>query len=128
VGELGREERGWEGRGSEVLTALETLAHGGATTQTQQAGQGVTLQAPKAGSDVTKHKSWPKNGRALSNTLHRLAPTLRAVGIEVQFTRDSGTGKRTIVLTTLGTQPRTAPPSSGPASTPPRPGRVQGGI
>jgi hypothetical protein len=122
IRDFAQQHNPWEGTASELLTELEKLAQGGVTPG------GVTMQAPKAGSDVTKHKSWPKNGRALSNTLRRLAPTLRAVGVDIQFTRDSGTGKRTIVLTTLGTQPRTAPPSSGPASTPPRPGRVQGGI
>jgi hypothetical protein len=78
------------------------------------------MQAPKAGNDVTKHKGWPKNGRALSNALRRLAPTLRAVGIDVQLGdgagREPGTGKRLIKLTTLPPQP----PSSH--------GRVQGTI
>jgi hypothetical protein len=104
----------WEGTASELLTALETLAHGGVTTG------GVTMQAPKVGNDVTKHKGWPKNGRALSNALRRLAPTLRAVGVDVQLGdgagREPGTGKRLIKLTTLPPQP----PSSH--------GRVQGTI
>ena len=104
----------WEGTASELLTALETLAHGGVTTG------GVTMQVPKVGSDVTKQKAWPKNGRALSNILRRLAPTLRAVGVDVQLGdgagRTPGTGKRLIKLTTLTPQP--------PASH----GRVQGTI
>ena len=78
------------------------------------------MQAPKAGSDVTKQKAWPKNGRALSNILRRLAPTLRAVGVDVQLGhgagRAPGTGKRLIMLTVQAPQP----PSSH--------GRVQGTI
>jgi hypothetical protein len=127
VRDFAHQQSPWEGTASELLTELETLSKG-ATTQLPQAGQGVTMQAPKAGSDVTRHKSWPKNGRAMSNTLRRLAPTLRAVGVDVQFHRAPGTGQRTIALTTQGTQPHTAPPPPGPASTTQRPGRVQGGI
>jgi hypothetical protein len=109
-----QQQQPWEGTASELLMALEKLAQGGQATQAPQTGQSVTMQAPKAGSDATKHKSWPKNGRTLSNTLRRLAPTLRAVGVNVQFHREPGTGKRTIELTTQGT--------------PPCPGRVQGSI
>jgi hypothetical protein len=93
----------WEGTASELLTALETLAHGGVTTGD------VTMQVPKAGSDVTKQKAWPKNGRALSNVLRRLAPPLRVLGVDGQLGdgagRAPGTGKRLIKLTTLTPQP-----------------------
>jgi hypothetical protein len=34
-----------------------------------------------------KQKSWPASGRTLSNNLRRLAPNLRAVGIEMTFSR-----------------------------------------
>ena len=34
-----------------------------------------------------KSKSWPSVGRVLSNSLRRLAPNLRAVGIDVKFER-----------------------------------------
>jgi hypothetical protein len=109
-----QQQQPWQGTASELLIELETVAKG-ATAPSSQAGKGVTMQAPQAGRDVTKHKSWPKNGRALSNVLRRLAPTLRALGIDVQFPpRQGGTGKRTIVLTMQGL--------------PPRPGRVQGSI
>jgi len=78
----------WEGTASELLRALEALSQGGVTTG------GVTMQAsPKAGRDVTTQKAWPKNGRALSNALRRLTPTLRALGIAVTFDREPG-GKR----------------------------------
>ena len=100
----------WTGTASELLAELEALAAGGPTRQ-------GTMQVR---SDVTKQKAWPKNGRALSNVLRRLAPTLRAVGVDVQLGdragRAPGTGKRLIKLTTLTPQP----PSSH--------GRVQGTI
>jgi hypothetical protein len=107
------QQQPWEGTASELLIELEKLVQGGASSPPPQAGKGVTMQAPQAGSDVTKHKSWPKNGQAFSNRLRRLAPPLRALGIDVQFPPRQG-GKRTIVLTMQGPQPR--------------PGRVQGGI
>jgi hypothetical protein len=34
---------------------------------------------------VTNQKTWPKNGRALSNALRRLAPSFRANGIKLTF-------------------------------------------
>ena len=128
VRDFAQQHSPWEGTASELLTVLETRVQGGATTQSPQAGKGVTMHAPKAGSDVTKHKSWPKNGRALSNTLRRLAPTLRAVGVDVQHIREPGTGKRLITLITLAPQPSHTQAPAGATSPPPPPGRVQGGI
>jgi len=128
VRDFAQQHSPWEGTASELLTVLETRVQGGATTQSPQAGKGVTMHAPKAGSDVTKHKSWPKNGRALSNTLRRLAPTLRAVGVDVQHIREPGTGKRLITLTPLAPQPSHTQAPAGATSPPPPPGRVQGGI
>ena len=120
VRDFAQQHSPWEGTAKELLTALETLAQGGMTTPPPHTGKGVTMQAPKAGSDVTKQKAWPKNGRALSNRLRRLAPALRAVGVDVQLGdgagREPGTGNRLIKLTTLLPQP----PSSD--------GRVQGTI
>jgi hypothetical protein len=90
----------WKGTATELLGELELLAE----EKTKQ------------------QKTWPKNGRALSNVLRRLAPTLRAVGVDVEQTREPHTGKRLIVVTSGGTQ------VPGPTSTPQRPGRVQGTI
>jgi hypothetical protein len=92
---------------------METLAQGGATTQSPPAGKGVTMQAPKAGSDVTKHKSWPKNGQVLSGAIRRLAPTLRALGVDVIFDRDPNQKRRRIIrltVTTLQTPSETQTP------------------
>src|SRR5262249_20412689 len=102
VRNFAQQHRSWEGTASELLTELETLVHaevttGDVTPQPPQEGKRVTRQAPKAGSDVTKHKDWPKNGRALSNALRRLAPTLRAVGVEVTFDREPDQQRRRII-------------------------------
>jgi hypothetical protein len=66
--ELLASQKQWEGTASELLTALDGLA----------------------GEKSSKQKTWPKNGRALSNTLRRLSPTLRAIGIQVRFGERSG--------------------------------------
>jgi hypothetical protein len=46
---------------------------------------------------VTKGRRWPKNGRALSGALRRLAPNLRRVGIQVEMPT-SGRGQAGRVL------------------------------
>jgi hypothetical protein len=58
----------WEGTATELLAELSRLA----------------------GEQVAKHKTWPKNGQVLSNALRRLAPTLRAGGIQVVMGNRSG--------------------------------------
>ena len=44
-----------------------------------------------------KSHAWPKGGRATSASLKRLAPNLRAVGIDVEWDRESG-GTRTRII------------------------------
>jgi hypothetical protein len=109
VRDFAQQHNRWVGTASELLTELVTLAHRWVTTQTPQGKQGVTMQVPRVGSDVTKQKSWPKNGRALSGALRRLAPTLRAVGVDVELPDGPTGGRRLITITARGT-----------------PGRVQG--
>ena len=102
------------GTASELLAELEALAAGGPTPQ-------GTMQVR---SDVTKQKGWPKNGRALSNILRRLAPTLRAVGVGVILDDRAGkSGSRMIQLHTLpvGSPARQAAGTAGQ-------GRVSGTV
>jgi hypothetical protein len=48
----------------------------------------------------TRHqRKWPASPRSLSNSLRRLAPNLRRVGVFVEFSREPGTGRRLIVVT-----------------------------
>jgi hypothetical protein len=111
VRDFAQHRQQWEGTATALLTELETLAHERVTiqdetTQSPPAGHGVKMQAPKAGSDITKQKAWPKNGRALSSALRRLAPSLRAIGVDVHFPpRVPGTGTRLITLTALAQTP-----------------------
>jgi hypothetical protein len=71
----------WEGTGSGLLAELEALA----------------------GEKAAKQKAWPKNARVLSNALRRLAPTLRAVGIEVTMGERTGKARtRQIQLAVIG--------------------------
>jgi hypothetical protein len=115
VRELLAQHGQWEGTASEFLTALERLAAGG------MAPQGTV----KVGSDVTTQKAWPKNGRALSNALRRLAPTLRAVGVAVTFdVRQGHKRTRLIQLSAIAPPGAAGQAASGPAGT----GRAQGTI
>ena len=54
----------------------------------------------KVATDAIKaQRHWPKSGRGLSGTLRRLAPNLRAVGIDVLFdTEGRGNEKRRIIV------------------------------
>jgi hypothetical protein len=47
---------------------------------------------------TTRSRSWPRSPRALSNTLRRLAPNLRAVGVRVEFSREGKKGRRIIAI------------------------------
>ena len=42
-------------------------------------------------------KSWPASARPLSGTLKRLAPNLRELGVEVEFTRETGGSRRRLI-------------------------------
>jgi hypothetical protein len=56
----------------------------------------LELLAARADEKLLKSRSWPKNGRALSGQVRRLAPNLRALGVTVDFDRSSD--ERTIIL------------------------------
>jgi hypothetical protein len=73
----------WEGRPSELLVKLADIA----------------------GEDVTKRTDWPGAANKLSNRIERLAPNLRAVGIDVERGRSSG-GRRIIRLAASGDDDR----------------------
>jgi hypothetical protein len=62
----------WEGTASELLACLEE----------------------RAGVATTKRQGWPASPRALGGQLRRLAPILRAVGVDVSFVRDTGNRAR----------------------------------
>lgn len=49
-----------------------------------------------AGDDAQRQRAWPRSTKALRNTLRRLAPGLRQVGISITGRRNGGTGARLI--------------------------------
>ncbi len=80
---------------SSVATAVKTLSalgdwQGTATALLEKLGGLLTEKDTKA-------KSWPKSPLALSNQLRRLAPSLREVGIAVQFLKTDGSGSKRII-------------------------------
>ncbi len=95
----------WRGTATELLDALARHLPGG-----EREGK-----KPPTG--------WPANGRALSNALRRLAPNLRAVGIDVSFTRTAGRGSKRLIVV----QRTAAPPSPPPPSPRPSPSAPPGG-
>lgn len=76
IRELMASRNEWEGTSSELLDKLSEIVS----------------------EKIQKSQSWPKRGNTLSNRLKRSSTFLRAVGIEVEFFRLSGSGSRKIVL------------------------------
>jgi hypothetical protein len=66
---------GWNGTPSDLLDRIESMATDG----------------------DKRLKTWPKNPRSLSGILKRLAPNLRAAGVEVEHGRDSGRQRKRVV-------------------------------
>ncbi|MFQ5803608.1 MAG: bifunctional DNA primase/polymerase [Candidatus Methylomirabilales bacterium] len=69
------EEQDYEGTASELLRML----------------------AERVDEATKRQKSWPASPRALSNALRRLAPSLRGVGVEAAFHRETGGGRRRLI-------------------------------
>jgi hypothetical protein len=62
-----------------------------------------------AGKDVADRTGgWPRNPRALAGRLRRCQTFLRAVGIDITFTREGRMGSRMIRMTSLTKSPRTS--------------------
>ena len=63
---------------------------------------------------------WPKNPRALAGRLRRAQTFLRALGIEISFSRDGRAGTRLIRITAVSSGPRSsgqaAPSGAGPSA------------
>jgi len=49
--------------------------------------------------EVCKPRDWPRAPNALSGILRRLTPSLRSIGIDVEFYRNEGLGSKIITLT-----------------------------
>lgn len=51
----------------------------------------------RVGDDIKNSKAWPSLPNQLSNRLRRTAPTLRSMGVDIEFSREHG-GKRIISI------------------------------
>ena len=80
---------------SPIAAPLIELISAGAWQGTS--GQLLAKLAEIAGAEVTNGRDWPKNPRALTEALKRLAPSLRAMGIDWQRPARTG-GARLHVL------------------------------
>lgn len=47
--------------------------------------------------DTRRSKTWPKTARAISGSLRRLAPSLRSIGIEVEFHRENNSSRKRVI-------------------------------
>ena len=74
----------------------------------------LALLNQKVSDETRRQKFWPKNGRALSGKLRRVAPNLRQIGISVEFGSD-GTGKGKSRAIRLEKLPDLASQSSQPS-------------
>ena len=88
---LPEEGDAWKGTASELLACLEE----------------------RAGVAKTKRRGWPASPRALGGQLRRLGPTLRAVGVDVSFVRDTGTrDRRRLIILKRNCNPASATSAS----------------
>ena len=70
----------------------------------------LELLNASAKESTRKARDWPKNALTLSKAVRRLAPNLRAAGLEVTFTRQSK--QRLIAIEKVGTAASSASPAS----------------
>jgi hypothetical protein len=81
--------------GESILEIARRGGFGGTATELLQKLDEVASEKLK------KEHSWPKNGRAVSGQLKRIAPNLRAKGVTVSWFREGGT--RRIAIQEIGT-------------------------
>jgi hypothetical protein len=58
----------------------------------------ATALLDSAGENVRRASDWPKSARGLSAELRRLAPSLRTMGVGVDFTKDKGRGRSKLIV------------------------------
>ena len=105
---------------SPVGVAIRELASRGKWTGT--ASELMDALAGSVPEKIVKSDRWPKGPRGVSGVLHRLAPLLRMVDVQVSFDRAAGgSRRRTIIIESTGNQPsqpsRPSPPASFPEET-----------
>jgi hypothetical protein len=81
--------------GSLISPHLQTIAAGGFSGPLADL---LLALGNEAGEALTRRKDWPQSSRALSGELRRIAPNLRAVGVEVLFGGRSKQGRLVTVV------------------------------
>lgn len=79
-----------------VSAALVELVRTQRTMRTYTATSLLGALKKLVGDEIVKGKTWPTSPRALSERLRRVAPTLRSVGIEIEYCREGHERTRTI--------------------------------
>jgi len=100
----------------ELLASAELVD--GARTWSGTATDLLALLSERISDETRRRKDWPKSARGLSGALRRIAPNLRAVGVEVDLDRRAGhEWKRTICISLVReSQSRCNQPSAPSAS------------
>jgi hypothetical protein len=85
-----------------IVPPLRTIVEGGAWLGT--ATELLERLAKNVDEQTRKRRGWPGDGKAVSNALRRLAPNLRAVGINATFMKRQA-GRRPIFIEKFNTTP-----------------------
>jgi hypothetical protein len=84
----------------------------------------ITQLNDMADERTRKEPGFPKNARAVSNALRRLAPTFRAVGISIRFDREGKERRRIMTLEPMGNLASPASTSSAMPAVNMKPGEM----
>jgi phage/plasmid primase-like uncharacterized protein len=96
-----------------VAMAVKTWAEKLAEPWSGTASKLLAILNAEEGDQPVKVKTWPRNGRALSGHLRRVAPLLRRLGIDAKFDeRGGGKGRARIIII------RFTPPGATPQPKP----------
>lgn len=80
--------------GDGILELLNDRSHWEGTARDLLA----ELEARNGPERTKKLRDWPSNPQAIGKALRRIAPNLRQTGIDVQFNRSSGKGRRRLII------------------------------
>ena len=98
--------------GDAVAAAVRALIAGRSEWQ-GTAPELLEVLGPIGGERATRAKTWPQTARALSGRLRRAAPALRAVGIELAFSRASNRSRSVTAAGAWTVVPTAAPKPCG---------------
>jgi hypothetical protein len=85
-----------------IAPAIRKVADAGFTGTATELLRRLYDQAEET---LRRQKGWPANPRALSGSLRRIAPNLRAVGINVEFLGNTGSNRHRLIVIGRRVQP-----------------------